>query len=74
MSLTYNSQAIGRRGSGVSRARPHHILPAFLNLHLRQFWVRFQTEPSTLTVTASEGSNSSSRNFLRGVKGEILRI
>ena len=33
MSLTGNIQPIVTRGSRVSRAPPHHTLPAFLNLH-----------------------------------------
>ena len=33
MSLTGNNHPIVTRGSRVSRAPPHHILLAFLNLH-----------------------------------------
>ena len=33
MSLTGNSHPIVTRGSRISRAPPHHTLPAFLNLH-----------------------------------------
>ena len=33
MSLTRNSHPNVTRGSRVSRAPPHHTLPAFLNLH-----------------------------------------
>ena len=33
MSLTGNSHPFVTRGSHVSRAPPHHTLPAFVNLH-----------------------------------------
>ena len=37
MSLRGNSHPILTRGSRVSRAPPHHTLPAFLNLHGRTY-------------------------------------
>ena len=38
MSLTGNIHPIVTRGSRVSRAPPHHSIPAFLNLHGRKWY------------------------------------